>query len=66
MGVFPGRVYLVSSWYCRYEVQKRLGALYMLALALSAFANILAYGIIQIANNTTYKGGAGYILLRAQ
>jgi sugar phosphate permease len=28
----------------------------MLASALSAFANILAYGIIQIANHTTYKG----------
>lgn len=28
----------------------------MLASALSAFANILAYGITQIANHTTYKG----------
>jgi MFS family permease len=28
----------------------------MLASGLSAFANILAYGIIQIGNHTTYKG----------
>lgn len=28
----------------------------MLASFLSAFANILAYGIIQIANHTTFKG----------
>lgn len=28
----------------------------MLASALSSFANILAYGIIQIAKHTTYKG----------
>lgn len=28
----------------------------MLASALSAFANILAYGIVQIAKHTTYKG----------
>jgi sugar phosphate permease len=28
----------------------------MTASFLSAFANILAYGIIQIANHTTYKG----------
>jgi MFS family permease len=28
----------------------------MLASALSSFANILAYGIIQISNHTTYKG----------
>ncbi|OQU98288.1 hypothetical protein CLAIMM_04094 isoform 1 [Cladophialophora immunda] len=55
-GFFPGCVYLVSSWYCRYEVQKRLAGFFLTASALSAFANILAYGIIQIANHTKYKG----------
>jgi predicted MFS family arabinose efflux permease len=49
-------VYLVSSWYRRYEVQKRLAAFFMTASALSAFANILAYGLIQIGNHTSYKG----------
>lgn len=50
-GLFPGCVYLVSSWYCRFEVQKRLGGFFMTAAALSAFANILAYGLIQIAKH---------------
>ncbi|OAP56666.1 hypothetical protein AYL99_08778 [Fonsecaea erecta] len=49
-------VYLVSSWYRRYEVQKRLAGFWLTATTLTAFANILAYGLIQIAHHTTYKG----------
>ncbi|KAF5640427.1 tartrate transporter [Fusarium sp. NRRL 52700] len=45
-GFFPGCVYLVSSWYKRYEVQKRMAGFFLTASALSAFANILAYGLI--------------------
>ncbi|KAM5341511.1 hypothetical protein ACJ41O_014542 [Fusarium nematophilum] len=55
-GFFPGCVYLVSSWYVRYEVQKRMAGFFLTASALSAFANILAYGLIQIANHHHYKG----------
>ncbi|KEF55438.1 uncharacterized protein A1O9_08188 [Exophiala aquamarina CBS 119918] len=55
-GFFPGCVYLVSSWYRRYEVQKRLAGFFLTASALSAFANIFAYGLIQIAQTTEYKG----------
>lgn len=55
-GFFPGCVYLVSSWYRRYEVQKRLAGFFLTASALSAFANIFAYGLIQIARKTEYKG----------
>ncbi|KAI1053273.1 hypothetical protein LB506_012307 [Fusarium annulatum] len=55
-GFFPGCVYLVSSWYKRYEVQKRMAGFFLTASALSAFANILAYGIIQISKTHHYKG----------
>ncbi|KAI0104518.1 MFS general substrate transporter [Daldinia grandis] len=56
-GFYPGCVYLISSWYRRYEVQKRLATFFMTGSALSAFANILALGLIQISKtNTTYKG----------
>jgi MFS family permease len=55
-GFFPGCIYLVSSWYRRYEVQKRLAGFFLTASALSAFANIFAYGLIQIAKKTEYKG----------
>ncbi|KAJ4179419.1 hypothetical protein NW755_012504 [Fusarium falciforme] len=55
-GFFPGCVYLVSSWYRRYEVQKRMAGFFLTASALSAFANILAYGLIQISKLHSYKG----------
>lgn len=55
-GFFPGCIYLVQSWYDKYVVQKRLAGFFLTASGLSAFANILAYGIIQIANHTDYKG----------
>ncbi|KAE9961972.1 hypothetical protein BLS_001050 [Venturia inaequalis] len=55
-GFFPGCVYLISSWYKRSEVQKRLAGFYLMATLLSSFGNILAYGIIQIGNHTTWKG----------
>ncbi|KAF5543316.1 tartrate transporter [Fusarium mexicanum] len=55
-GFFPGCVYLVSSWYKRYEVQKRMAGFFLTASALSAFANILAYGLIQISKTHYYKG----------
>ncbi|KAF4981714.1 hypothetical protein FZEAL_2516 [Fusarium zealandicum] len=55
-GFFPGCVYLVSSWYKRYEVQKRMAGFFLTASALSAFANILAYGLIQISKHHSYKG----------
>lgn len=56
-GYFPGSVYLVSSWYSRYQVQKRMAVFFLTGSALSAFANILAYGLIQIARyHPTYKG----------
>lgn len=55
-GFYPGCVYLIGAWYVRYEVQKRLAFFYLLAQGLAGFANILGYGIIQIARFTTYKG----------
>ncbi|KAI1141705.1 MFS general substrate transporter [Hypoxylon sp. FL0543] len=56
-GFYPGCVYLISSWYKRYEVQKRLATFFMTGSALSAFANIFALGLIQISKtHTSYKG----------
>jgi len=49
-------VYLIASWYKRYEVHKRLAFFYLTSTALTAFANIFAYGLIQIAKRTSYKG----------
>jgi MFS family permease len=48
-GFFPGCVYLLSTWYPRYELQKRNAAFYLIGSTASAFAGILAYGLMQMA-----------------
>ncbi|KAJ7935100.1 major facilitator superfamily domain-containing protein [Mycena leptocephala] len=40
---FPAIFYIISSWYTRYEVQKRLAFFYLMALTISGFSPILAY-----------------------
>ncbi|KAJ7668665.1 major facilitator superfamily domain-containing protein [Mycena polygramma] len=40
---FPAVVYIISSWYTRYEVQKRLAFFYLMSLTVSGFGPILAY-----------------------
>ncbi|KEF56660.1 uncharacterized protein A1O9_06849 [Exophiala aquamarina CBS 119918] len=47
-GFFPGCVYLVTCWYVRYEVQKRLAAFYLVSVFVGGFSNILAYGLMQM------------------
>ncbi|KAJ6631604.1 major facilitator superfamily domain-containing protein [Mycena sp. CBHHK59/15] len=42
---FPAAVYIISSWYTRYEVQKRLASLYLMSLTISGFSPILAYAL---------------------
>lgn len=37
-------------------MQTRLGVYYLGSMGISAFSNILAYGIVQIGNHTTWKG----------
>lgn len=52
-GFFPGCVYLVSCWYVRFEIQKRMAAFYLISVVVGGFSNILAYGLVQL------KGKAG-------
>ncbi|EWC47100.1 hypothetical protein DRE_03469 [Drechslerella stenobrocha 248] len=47
-GYFPGAVYLLSTWYTRFEMGKRYAAFYILGCVASAFAGILAYGLMQM------------------
>ncbi|KIW98604.1 uncharacterized protein Z519_00265 [Cladophialophora bantiana CBS 173.52] len=51
LGIFkagntPGSIFLASAWYRRYEVQNRLGFYYLFSMGISAFSNLLAYGIV--------------------
>lgn len=47
-GFFPSCVYLLSTWYTRYEVGKRNAVFYLLGSMASAFAGIMAFGIMQM------------------
>jgi MFS family permease len=44
-GFFPSCVYLLSTWYTRYDVGKRYSCFYILGSLASACAGILAYGV---------------------
>ncbi|MCQ8811744.1 MFS transporter, partial [Escherichia coli] len=43
--LFPGAVYLLSSWYPRHETQKRMSAFYAVSIVASGLSSILAYGL---------------------
>ncbi|KAF2713991.1 MFS general substrate transporter [Pleomassaria siparia CBS 279.74] len=47
-GFFPSCVYLLSTWYTRYEIGKRYAVFYLLGSLASACAGILAYGLMQM------------------
>jgi MFS family permease len=47
-GFFPGCAYLLSTWYTRFELQKRNAVFYLIGSMASAISGILAYGIMQM------------------
>ncbi|KIW40501.1 hypothetical protein, variant 2 [Exophiala oligosperma] len=55
-GLFPGAIYLLSSWYRKYDYQKRAAGYYLIGQMISSFGNILAYGLTQIAHNPERDG----------
>ncbi|KAF9888592.1 hypothetical protein FE257_008524 [Aspergillus nanangensis] len=44
-GFFPAASYLVTTWYCRFEVQTRMAVFYAAASIASAFSGLLAFAI---------------------
>ncbi|KAK1466273.1 major facilitator superfamily transporter [Colletotrichum cuscutae] len=55
-GFFPSCVYLLSTWYTRYEVGKRYSVFYMIVCFASAFAGILAFGLTQLDGTANLRG----------
>ncbi|KAL4976048.1 major facilitator superfamily domain-containing protein [Aspergillus desertorum] len=55
-GYFPGCVYLLSSWYARYDVQKRFSIFYLIGCVASALAGILAFGLMQLDGSQGLAG----------
>ncbi|CAK7209425.1 hypothetical protein SBRCBS47491_000437 [Sporothrix bragantina] len=55
-GFLPCCMYLLSSWYQRFEVQQRMALWYMINLFVSAFGNILAYALIKLNGSHGIEG----------
>ncbi|KAG9201226.1 hypothetical protein G6514_005955 [Epicoccum nigrum] len=55
-GFFPGSVYLISCFYTRFEVQKRLAAFYSINVCANGFGSILAYGCMQLSGRNGWLG----------
>lgn len=47
-GLYPSIVYLLATWYSRYDVGKRYSAFYVIGCLANAFSGILAYGLMQM------------------
>ncbi|KAJ5308906.1 hypothetical protein PENANT_c013G03882 [Penicillium antarcticum] len=61
-GMYPGSVYLLSTWYPRYELQKRNATFYLIGSMASGFGGILAYGLMQM-DGITGKAGWEWIFI---
>lgn len=61
-GFFPGCVYLLSTWYVRYDMGKRYSVFYLLGVVASAFSGILAFGLMQM-NGLAGMGGWRWIFV---
>lgn len=55
-GFFPSCVYLLSTWYTRYEVGKRYSMFYLLGCVAAAFSGILAFGLMQMKGLANLNG----------
>ncbi|KAL8789791.1 MAG: hypothetical protein Q9195_006683 [Heterodermia aff. obscurata] len=47
-GLYPSIVYLLATWYSRYDVGKRYSAFYVVGCVALAFGGILAFGLMQM------------------
>ncbi|KJZ77226.1 hypothetical protein HIM_03547 [Hirsutella minnesotensis 3608] len=55
-GFFPSCVYLLSTWYTRYEVGKRYSVFYLLGCVAAACSGILAFGLMQLKGREGLNG----------
>lgn len=55
-GFFPSVVYLMSTWYTRYEIGKRYSFFYVIGCVASAFGGVLAFGLMQLNGRAGLTG----------
>ncbi|KAI1385699.1 MFS general substrate transporter [Hypoxylon trugodes] len=55
-GYFPGAVYLMSTWYTRFDMQKRYVAMYGTGCLAGAFGGVMAYSLSQMEGIAGLRG----------
>ncbi|KAJ3857615.1 major facilitator superfamily domain-containing protein, partial [Lentinula lateritia] len=55
-GFFPALVFIITTWYRRHEVQKRLAGFYLISLLAGGFSAILAYSFSKLAGKAGLAG----------
>ncbi|TFK29438.1 high-affinity nicotinic acid transporter [Coprinopsis marcescibilis] len=55
-GFFPALVYIITTWYKRHEVQKRLALFYIVSIVTGGFSPILAYAMTLLKGKHGYNG----------
>lgn len=55
-GYFPGCIYLLSTWYCRYDMGKRYSFFYVIGMLASACSGVLAFGLMQMDGLADKRG----------
>lgn len=62
-GFFPGATYLLTLWYLRYEVQKRMAVFYVAASLSGAFSGLLAFAIEKMKGIRGFDGWSWIFIL---
>ncbi|OAX80470.1 hypothetical protein ACJ72_05198 [Emergomyces africanus] len=62
-GYFPGTIYLLSTWYLKFEVARRYSVFYLIGSLASALSGILAYGLMQMEGVQGIRVGVGEIFI---
>jgi MFS family permease len=60
-GVGAGCVFVISSYYRRYELPSKLSIWYLSGIAGAAFGGLLAYGIVRMDGMAGYSGWRWYV-----
>ncbi|KAM0277374.1 hypothetical protein ACHAO9_012576 [Fusarium lateritium] len=61
-GFFPAATYLLTTWYCRWELQTRMAIFYSAASLAGSFSGLLAFGI-QHMEGVAGLGGCRWIFI---
>ncbi|KAJ8076727.1 hypothetical protein PM082_001150 [Marasmius tenuissimus] len=62
-GFFPAVVFIISTWYRRHEVQKRLAAFYLVSILAGGFSAIFAYALSLLSGTAGLPGWSWIFLI---